>query len=400
MLPDEVMIHLFSYLPVHDLYRASSISSRWRVIASDPLLFQRRHIDLGQPRREERTSLRDWVEHKRLFHLFAKGKPAFSWYYLIDKKFSAEEHLQTSAFAEGELMTGCLDKKSKKPSIKIWDLKDGVCLARLKTKSAVTALICSKKFLFAASHPGSIEIWDLSSRQRIETLFSFPNAFKIKRLFLSAQEEMLFALSINQVLRIYPLDEGKKSLELHLNAQLLSLVSFEGLLYCGLSNSSTCIWHLGSGQCIEQIKTSSLPTALARFNNCLLMGFSDGSLAMREGKILFYWPAHDSRVTLLHLFGNLLISGSADGTLKVSDLQSRQVIGTLPDSWMKRLGSGNQLKNFHIFGPHICSVHSNAILKKWDVSQEGQANPVSLWKKAFGSQQKDLSDRMRHTFIK
>ncbi len=174
-LPQDIFMHFFEHLKVHDLLTTRSVCKQWKMISDSPMVMNsiwKRLFD-----RDFTQSYIPFIDNdfKRAYiHRSAMISNFENQMYLT--RFLAQDAIpQEFNIIEGRMLASkCYD------SIHIWDLKTAECLKSLRfdQKMEMTAWICFDGKIAAGRKDGQIVIWDSKTYECIEVLNEHTNAIQ------------------------------------------------------------------------------------------------------------------------------------------------------------------------------------------------------------------------------
>lgn len=253
-----------------------------------------------------------------------------------------------------QLVSGSFDSK-----IKLWNLTTGELEATLDYHDrGVFAVVISPdgKTLASTSWDKTIKLWDLPSGDLIDTLTG--HCGSVRSAVFTSDSQTLISCSFDETIKIWDVTQGKLiktladyssavySLALHPNGKTLAT---------GIGDGSIVLWNLPTNTQIA-ILSGSLDVveslAITPNGRTLIAGNGDGSIQLWQlnqaelsnDSLSWHRPSptiaslrdtltvHTGEVTALAIApdGESFASASADGTVKIWDLQTLELLCSLP----------------------------------------------------------------------
>lgn len=253
-----------------------------------------------------------------------------------------------------QLVSGSFDSK-----IKLWNLATGELEATLDYhERGVFAVVISPdgKTLASTSWDKTIKLWDLPSGDLIDTLTGHSGS--VRAAVFTSDSQTLISCSFDETIKIWDVTQGKLiktladyssavySLALHPNGKTLAT---------GIGDGSIVLWNLPTNTQIA-ILSGSLDVVeslvITPNGRTLIAGNGDGSIHLWQLNQAELWndslswnrpsstiaylrdtlSVHTGEVTALAIApdGESFASASADGTVKIWDLQTLELLCSLP----------------------------------------------------------------------
>ena len=318
LLPDEVMLHLFSFMTPSDITACSCVNREWCRVASDNALWASLFKRDFPPLRSTEEAKQIYRQHSNL----ANGVYATTVLQVVNDKTAFSCSLVLTE--EGQLVSGFSDG-----TIKILDLKTQKCLKTLKGHiGGVVSLIFTKGGqLISGSSDGTIKIWDLKTGKCLNTLFGHEG--EIISIILT-EKGYLISGSRDKSIRIWDLEKGLCKVLSREAVEIVSLIlTKEGQLISGFLNGTIKIWDLKTEQCIRTLQMPGPMTSLFLIEGKqLVSGYYNGGQIHVWDLDPFQRASglagHTSGVNILTVTkdGKVVSEGPHDREIKVWDLKT------------------------------------------------------------------------------
>ena len=244
------------------------------------------------------------------------------------------------------LVTGEYDGQTK-----LWDLATGEIKGQKKFSAFDTeddgrrvysidtvAISPDGKFLISSSS-SAIEAVDLNTGDTQYLIQKVGSSF-----IIAPDGQTLISANADGSVKLSNIRSGElqRSLSGQLQGSTVLSVSKDGSLIAAASLFGQIqVWNARSGELIRQFKNDgleALATAISPDNELLFTSFSNPSLIqmwdIRTGKVIRNLGGHLDVVTSIAISpdGQTLATGSKDGTIRIMDLQTRELIRVLKDA--------------------------------------------------------------------
>jgi WD40 repeat protein len=234
-------------------------------------------------------------------------------------------------------ISGCADG-----TVGFWDLASGTCKAITKVHNGLVSAVAitpDGRRLISASTDGSISVWDFASRGKLLTLEA--HKAEVRTIAVSPKGDRLVSASADRTLKIFDLATGEELRTLAGHAGDINglAITRDGRYIVSASWDSTLrVWDLPSGRHLQTLEgpcpavlgVAVTPDMSKAVTTCL-----DGTLHVWRLSFDDHTPVERAshrgsvRDIAISLDGRSVISASSDATLKVWDLERRQVLRTL-----------------------------------------------------------------------
>lgn len=353
-LPTELIVHIFSYFHLKELFLPSLTCKSWEIIATNRLksIFYKELPDTACWYESKKTIslanrssfLKSLIADKRLRSLSLKDQPTI-------KEFKGN-HAITHIQVEGSK----LYSRSRAGNLNIWDQETQNELELPSSLPRKASFLEAKdtEVYIGSWEESLIYVWD--SEKNLEI-----NKIKVntetRMTCLQVLEDKIYTGSIDGIIRILDKETGKEENLFRLQGQSLALQYKDGRVYGLSSYGKIHIWDLKAG--IELSPLKGRITCFQKTENRLLGGSFDGihiwdskmekelktikgisslqSLQVHDRKIIagslsgtihFFdeteteikaLVGHKDSIKCLKLISGILYSGSADRTIRVWD---------------------------------------------------------------------------------
>ncbi len=262
-------------------------------------------------------------------------------------------------------------------SVKVWETATG---KELKTfagtaghQNLVLGISISPdgSLIASGSSDNTTRIWDFPSSSPLRTL---PGSARTATLAVSPDGTRLAGGGSDGMLRIWNIADGKEMLKLTGHTGAITGLAFHAngqILASAGSDRTLRFWNLASGQPLAVFAAHAGPIRGIAFQ-------AGGNLLASAGEdgLLKYWnlppgprpalPSHTNGVTALTLApdNNVLVSGSADRTVHLTNLGNSQLLRSLP-------GAAGTITSVACNGPLVAAGTAGHHLLVWQAA-DGQ----------------------------
>ncbi|KAK6518911.1 hypothetical protein TWF281_003601 [Arthrobotrys megalospora] len=215
--------------------------------------------------------------------------------------------------------------------IKLWDTAMGACLGTLEGHSGPVWSVAfsprSSKLLASGSSDTTIMLWDTSTKTCLAILAMHGHSTSVSSITLSGK--LLASGSYDTTIKLWDITTRACLNTLRGHSKPIWFVAFSHdgeRLASGSSDGIIIIWGVATGSCLLTLKgpqnfVSSI--AFSHDDGQLASAFGNGFIKLWDtttGMCLATIEGHQNRVDCVaFLRGNILVSGSTDGTIKVWD---------------------------------------------------------------------------------
>ena len=291
--------------------------------------------------------------------------------------------------ADGKfLVTGGEDK-----SVRVWDVASGKQLRSFQGHTdAVTAVAVrgDGRQVASASGDGAMRVWDLTTVDDHKALTDAKES--LWALALSPDGKHLAAAGADKMIRVYAAETGKLEASLDAGAAITALAFLSDTrLAAGGGDKTVKIWDVAAKKVLKELPPNGLAVlaiAASADGKLLVTGSADATLRgfdPESGKELWKWAARKAVCGITVRKGGAHVAvGLADGTMAFLD-----VSGAMPKELSSQIAhtAGCACVAFSPAGHRLASVGGDGALRVWSVDTngalaqlhrfEGQAAPTS-----------------------
>lgn len=322
MLPTELSFKILSYLDTEALCKAAQVSRAWNVLAED-----------------------DVVWHKMCEQHIAKkckkcgwGLPLLDQKRLLKEKSSIEKRAQDFAFSQLLLPTATREARA--------EACDHTVVATLKRslETDVEATAVMKRPRLDSNRSSSQRPWKevYKTRFKIGTNWKYGrHRLKVLKghrngvMCLQFQDNILATGSYDATIKIWDLDTGKELRTLEGHTSGVRCLQFDGCqLISGGMDKTIRIWNWKTGECVRALDAGINGDVLSiNFTKqYLCSGGKDNMVRVWNlpEKINYTLRGHSDFVNSVRIDSEsrTVFSGSDDGTVKLWDLETRELLKT------------------------------------------------------------------------
>ncbi len=268
--------------------------------------------------------------------------------------------------SDGRLASGSWDK-----TIKLWDIKTGLCAQTLSEHSYyVSALtLLSDGRLASGSWDKTIKLWDVERGECVQTLSGHSKGVIALTLLSDGR---LASGSWDKTIKLWDVKRGEcvQTLSGHSDGVAALTQLLDGRLASGSRDHTIKLWDIKTGACAQTLsKHSHAVTALTQLSDDrLASGSEDNTITLwsvKTGMCEQTLIGHSNGVYALRsLSDNRLASGSGDSTIKLWDVKTGVCAQTL---------SGHA---YHVYAltqlsdGRLASGSMDKTIKLWDVGAD------------------------------
>lgn len=335
ILPQEVMIKVFHYLPRASLASSSLVSHAWHQIVSDPSIIREfffRVFPKSACFYERGKFTFSLLRETEALHRRIRGD-----YFNPEKKEILEE---TSVITGLKLLDSnsiaAATMKDGDCSLKIWDLSEEKLKYCLNTNSRIHSFKINETHVFINYRRGLIQKWDyhleeLNSEK--EFVNWSPDAFELSsnKLYLGFSDGSIKVLNTE----LEEVDRFKSH-----RGGITWLSTYDEYLFSADSSYNLFVWDRETKKLLQQFPDCYLPSSMECAFNSLLVGTCNGQLIsydLRDNKEKTRFKSHTDVITSIYGFDYEIIVSSFEPKIRFWDLRR---FGT-NDQEFKELAVGN-----------------------------------------------------------
>lgn len=232
-------------------------------------------------------------------------------------------------------------------AIRLWDPDTGACTQILQDPDHLDTIFCGIAWsldghlLASGSYQYGVQVWDMTTRSRLWA--GRPHPTIIRYVAWSSDSTRLASCGDDGTIHLWRAADGTMLQTLQKHSANVATVAWspDGTWLAsgggGRSGGELFLWHTGNGKRVRAFEGQShavSAVAWSKLGNQLVSADSDGILRWWEaqsGKCLAMRKAHQGVVLTLQISpdGCLLASCGEDGTIKVWNLESTELVRTL-----------------------------------------------------------------------
>eukprot|EP01018_Ginkgo_biloba_P002886 Gb_14478 [translate_table: standard] len=280
-----------------------------------------------------------------------------NFYRCITSLLKPDGHVLSLAVADGLLYSA-----SEGKTIRAWKFPDLEEFGRFKSRSGnVKALLIAQDKIFSAHNDQKIRVWRRSRsnptlHRRVATLPTFKDNFHrfmnphssvkhsdlVSSLAYKTGDDLLYSSSWDKTVKVWRMSDFKciETIKAHSEVVNAVAVGQDGLLFTGSDDCTVKVWRRLPGRSTHTLTTTLhgqyspvKAVALSPDEWMVYAGSSDGCInywekSQTSGQVHHsgILRGHRHAVLCLATVGNLVLSGSADTTIRV---------------WMREMGTGH-----------------------------------------------------------
>ena len=237
----------------------------------------------------------------------------------------------------GSIAIGSYDK-----TICIWNIKDLLCIKKIKVLEKVLSLLEFKPNMLLSSHENTICLWDINS-DKDECIYKFNGHGTWVNCLIKYDDKIFASASNDHKIIIWDYEQRKiiKKFKLHKDSILALIKLNDGNLCSGGADFAINILDWKKEKLINNLKghTNMVKCLCQMDNETLLSGSDDKTIKVwKNYECIFTIEGHSDLVkALLKLNDNYFVSGSFDNTIKIWDIKTFLSLQTLSDNTSKIL---------------------------------------------------------------
>eukprot|EP00128_Syssomonas_multiformis_P005723 Colp12_sorted_trinity150504_noHs@20677 len=331
-LPEELAIHVLSYLDPRSLGRAAQVCKAWNRVLGDnsswrKVCFSHRIYEplpySNDP--ELKQGRLNWrkvaIQRAIIDNNFRGGR--YHHKVLETNPFNVLTCLQLGG---GRIVAGFDDG-----TLQVWDLHSGSLLHSLQGHvGGVWSCQYENDIIVSGSTDRSIRVWNAVSGESVHHLTGHVSTVRCLHL----RGNVIVSGSRDTTLRVWDLETGncKHTLTGH-TAAVRCVQADDRRIVSGSYDLTVCVWDLKTGQCLHTLVGHEQQIYSLQFDGTTIVsGALDKTIRVwnvETGQQTFLLEGHDSLVGLLQLQGSSLVSGASDGTLRVWDIKTGRCLHVL-----------------------------------------------------------------------
>lgn len=337
-LPFELAVQILSY--IDPTSSCSLVSKRWNLVCSDNSVWRQYYYrKFGMLASEMVKTIppapryHDWREifgkKKQLLQNWQEGQ--------VDALF-LEGHTDAVyclQFDAKKIISGSRDR-----SIKIWDLTSKECINTLIGHTgSVLCLQYNDQHIISGSSDATIRIWNVKTGECCSVLHG--HAQPVLDIQFYGRDHIV-SCSKDMTLRVWNLHTGTVLRTIHGHTAAVNSIHVHGGLVASASGDSTVrIWEIETGALVRILKGHERGLACVQFDgDRVVSGSNDKTIKIwsaNSGECLNTLPDHNGLVRTLAFDRDHLVSGSYDQTIKVWNPTTGQLVldmGQVHRSWV------------------------------------------------------------------
>lgn len=414
ILPQEIIVHVFSFLDFKDVLRSMRVSRQWYEMASTPILWKALYFKQDWKVNDSRVkAFERWAEgasqagvHSNIavtavpapftvahiapssdsFCIKLHWQYLFKQHLLLDKNWRTGLHdlydLPTEQDSNGSRAQGiyCLQfdhqyvvSGSRDKSIRIWDLENRRCVGQLIGHTG--SVLClqydgATSTVISGSSDTNIITWDMASG--IATHCFVGHTEPVLNVRFDAHH--VVSCSKDKTIKVWSRDASKPDSQACLRTLVghraaVNAVQFVGNRIVSASGDrSINIWDLDTGDCVRSINGHERGIACIVFDGRFITsGSSDLSIRVFDsftGALLETLTGHTDLVRTVQTDSRKIVSGSYDQTIKIWNRGGR-----LDDEKVIDLGRhSSRIFKLQFDEKRIISCSQDSCIFVWDFS--------------------------------
>jgi len=258
---------------------------------------------------------------------------------IFSKKAHEEIILDLAVSPDKKTLVSC----SFDNTIKLWDIESGKELSMLYGH---TDSVNSVKFLpdgktvVSASSDTTLKLWDIKSCEEILTFEG--HLGPVNSIAISSDGKIMVSASADATLKIWNIESCKEVSTLKGHKGSITSIAFspdDKILVSGSKDGLILLWDIKSDRLLEMFdEQKGEITSVAISPDCktLVATFDDGTIIIRKfhlknnNNIIIFKPKGKySTHVVFSVDGNKIITGHADGDIRIWDIKNKQCLYTL-----------------------------------------------------------------------
>ena len=244
-------------------------------------------------------------------------------------------------------------------------------------RSEVSCLEKTESFLVSSGNDSSVKLWNLKSK-KCQTVIR-GHSGPVSCLAVTEDQKYIISGSKDKGIKFWDLATERHELEVLSQEGTLTGVcvtkDFNFLVSC--SEESIRVWHLSNipgDHFYKESQTAVKQLAFTPDNQHLVVGFADGKLQLHEmllSTVDAEFDKHKTPICSLAVQGDLMVSGSWEGSIYLWDLEFQEEKGLLEGHTQKVTGLAFEKEVLY-----SCSEDSKLIV--WDLEQITQIKTIEV----------------------
>eukprot|EP01135_Chromosphaera_perkinsii_P002661 Nk52_evm29s226 gene=Nk52_evmTU29s226 len=335
-LPEEICIHVLSYLDFFSLLQCGRVSRRWRMCAIENSLWiklwQRRVLGgfwkLAEMEREMLTHRfhgHSSVKRKYLLRMMME-RNWLSGEYSVQTLEGHSDSVACLSLQQQELYTGSDDH-----TIRHWDLETSHCIRTFSGHTnIVTCLAVDKNHMVSGSWDATLKVWSLKTGECLRTIRGHAAAV----LCVQFKGRLVLSGSFDNTIKVFDLKTGqcKRTLRGHTNS-VLCLQFDRNKIISGSEDTSIKIWSLNDNICLTTLLGHTGPVTCLQYDEkYIVSGSCDKTIRIWDvhtAECIRSLTGHQGAIHCLQFDEFKIVSGSGNETIKVWDITSGTCIHSL-----------------------------------------------------------------------
>eukprot|EP00041_Stephanoeca_diplocostata_P002985 m.31083 g.31083 ORF g.31083 m.31083 type:complete len:521 (-) comp13944_c0_seq3:1862-3424(-) len=377
-LPEEISLHIMSFLDLKSLLNASMVSRAWKSIAESDQLWKRicyqkniqAHVAIDCDARLFTGQFTRW---KKICH--NSGRFNVSW---RDHGMQRTPHPEKIQCHPQSVVTGlCLAGPNRviscsdDTSLKVWQVQPPEVIHTLNGHTGgVWSCAVDGDIAVSGATDHDLRVWDIRVGSCLGVLSGHSSTVRC----VAIKEDIVVSGSRDNTVRVWSTTTLSclRMFEGHTDA-VRCIALLNNTVASGSYDQTVRLWKIDNGQCIVLEGHQDKVYCLEMTSKYVASGSWDQTIRVWDafvGKLLVTLRGHDGLTCTMHINGDMLLSGNADCTMKIWDISAGKCIRTLES--------------------HSSSVTDVQLTKKFIISCSDDGT-VKLWKRN-GQYLRDLVD--------